>query len=242
MIMRKRITILLCLLAPITVLSQTVINRTYPVKAGQQLLLKFDYPVLKISTWDKNEVSITARVSINDGNNDDAFVLKAETEDGTLKISDQIKDMDKLPHHYTIRQDGKKIVFKTKADFDAYKSKTGNIGSYSNGIDLDIKLEIKVPANTSTEIKAIYGLVELTNYYAPVNVDATYGGIDATLNTARAGQIKATTNYGRIYSNLELNLTDKAQKDFLTSITAEPGKGPAYILKSTYGKIYLRKP
>ena len=84
--MKKRITILLCLLAPITVLAQTVINRTYPVKAGQHLLLKFDYPVVRISTWDKNEVSITAKVSINDGENDDAFVLKDETTDGTLKI------------------------------------------------------------------------------------------------------------------------------------------------------------
>jgi hypothetical protein len=240
--MKKRLTILLCLLAPVITSAQTVINRTYPVKAGQHLLLKFVHPVVRISTWDKNEVSITAKVSINDGDNDDAFVLKDETIDGTLQISDQIKDLDKIPHHNTVRQEGKKTVFKTKADFEAYRSKAGSISSYSNGIDLDIKLEIKVPANTPTDIKATYGMVELVNFHAPVDVDAIYGGIDATVDKAHAGQIKATTSYGRIYSNLDLELTDKTQKDFLTSVTAEPGKGPAYVFRSTYGKIYMRKP
>lgn len=240
--MKKRLITLLCLLVPVITWAQTIVNRTYPVKAGQHLLLKFDYPVVRISTWDKNEVNITAKVNINDGENNDAFALKDETIDGTLQISNQIRDMDKLPHRYTVWQEGKKTVFKTKDDFEAYRSKAGSIRSYSNGIDLDIKLEIKVPANTPTDIRSIYGIVELVNFHAPVNVDAVYGGIDATVDKARAGQIKATTNYGKIYTNLDLEITDKTQKDFLTSITAQPGKGPAYIFQSTYGKIYMRKP
>lgn len=240
--MKKTLIIALAMLAYGISFAQTVVNRSYAVKSGQHILLKFDYPVVKISTWDKNEVAITAKVNINDGENDNAFVLEDETVDGVLQISNKIKDMKNLPHRYTIWESGKKTVFKSEDDFNEYKKKVGSVRSYSNGVDLDIKLEIKVPANSSTELKAVYGMVELANFNGTVKVDATYGGIDATLDKARAGQITATTSYGRIYSNLDLVLTNNTHRDFFTSITAEPGKGPAYNLKSTYGKIYMRKP
>jgi hypothetical protein len=113
---------------------------------------------------------------------------------------------------------------------------------YSEGVDMEITIEVKVPANTSTDIKSTYGIVELVNFNGSANVNATYGGIDATVERSTTGKLQATTSYGQIYSNLDLKLTDKTEKDFFTSITAEPGKGSTYILKSTYGKIYLRKP
>ncbi|KQC00076.1 hypothetical protein [Pedobacter sp. Hv1] len=236
----KQIIILLVLLSPLVTFAQTVINRSYPVKAGQKLSLKFDHPLVRISTWDKNEVAITAKVTINGGEHDSAFTLQDQSTAETLEISDLIKDQDKLPRRYTIWQDGKKTTFKTIEDLKAYKDQTG-IKSYSEGTDIDVKLEIKVPAHIVTNIKSTYGMVELVDFNAPVNVDAKYGGIDASLSKAQIGQIKVTTNYGRIYSNLDLVLTDKKQENFLTSITAEPGKGPAYVFESTYGKIYLRK-
>ncbi len=239
--MKTVLTVLALLLAHGATIAQTVVNRSYPVKAGERLLLKFDYPVVRLSTWDRKEVSITAKVNINNGENDNAFLLQQDNNNGVLEISSQIKDMDKLPRRYTVVQDGKKIVFKTEEAFKEYRSKAGNVSSYSSGTDIDIKLEIKVPAGTPTEIKSVYGLVELANFNAPVNIDATYGGIDAALDKSRAGQIKATTMYGKIYSNLNLELTDHKQQDFFNSITAEPGNGPAYAFKSTYGKIYIRK-
>jgi hypothetical protein len=239
--MKTILSALALLLVQGATIAQTVVNRSYPVKAGEKLLLKFDYPVVRVSTWDQKEVAITAMVSINDGENDNAFTLQNESNYGVLEISSHIKDMDKLPRHYTVLQDGKKTVFKTEEEFKDYKSKAGSVRSYSTGTDIDIKLEIKVPAGTPTEIKSVYGIVELANFNAPVNIDATYGGIDASLDKSRAGQIKATTMYGKIYSNLNLELTDHKQQDFFNSITAEPGKGPAYTFKSTYGKIYIRK-
>jgi hypothetical protein len=150
--------------------------------------------------------------------------------------------MAQLPHRYTVYEDGKKTVFKSKEDYKAFTGKSsGGRRMTSNGVEMEITVEVKVPANTSTNIKATYGIVELVNFNGPANVNATYGGIDATVATASTGKLQATTSYGQIYTNLDLKLTDKTERDFFTSITAEPGKGPAYILKSTYGKIYLRK-
>ena len=227
----------------IGIYAQTTVTKSYSINAGEKLQLDFDYPkIVKISTWDKNEVSVTAHVNINDGNNDTAFVLEDKKTDGILHIKNLIKNMDKLPRIYTVMQGTKKTIFRTKEDFKAFTSEAGNNTKYtSEGIDIVITLEIKIPANTSTNVKAKYGIVELANFNAPVNIDAPYGGIDATVTTSNTGKLQATTNYGQIYTNLDLTLTEKTEKDFFTSITSEPGKGPSFILKSTYGNVYLRK-
>jgi hypothetical protein len=234
----------ICSLVMITATAQTVVSRSYAVKAGDKVELNFDYPqIVKVSTWDKNEVSVIARVSINDGQNDSAFVLEDRSDNGTITISNKIKDLKNLPHRYTVIHDGKKTVFRSKDEFREFnRTVTGSHYMSSDGVDMEITVEVKVPANTTTNIKATYGMVELVNFNASANVNATYGGIDATVAQANTGRLQATTSYGQIYSNLDLKLTDKTEKDFFTSITAEPGKGPTYILKSTYGKIYLRKP
>jgi hypothetical protein len=240
----RTIFIWLCCIIATGAAAQTVVNKSYPVKSGQTVELEFDYPkVIRVSTWDKNEVSITAKVSINDGENDAAFLLEDKTVDGALSIRNRIRDMDKLPRIYTVIQDGKKTTFRTKEQYQAYKGNMGGSRNYisSDGVDIEITLDIKVPANTATNIKATYGIVELVNFNAPATVNATYGGIDATVAPASTGKLQATTSYGQIFTNLDLKLTDKTERDFFTSITAEPGRGPAYILKSTYGNLYLRK-
>lgn len=221
--------------------AQTIVNKSYPVQAGQQINLKFDYPKVKVSTWDKNEVAVTAHVNINDDENDSAFTLEQETTGGTLVISDRIVDIDKLPRRYTIVRNGQKTIYRSKEQFQLAE-KNGGLERSSEGSDIDIVVEIKVPASCKTKINAVYGMVEMVDFNAPVTVDATYGGIDATLATAHTGKIKATTSYGQIYSNLDLKLTDHTERDFFNSITAEPGTGPVYDFTSTYGKIYLRKP
>jgi hypothetical protein len=221
--------------------AQTVINRSYPVKAGQQVNFKFDYPVVKISTWEKNEISVMGKVSINSGENDSSFELEQKNVNGVIEISSHIKDMDKIPHRYTVIRNGKKTIYKSNEEYqDAQKG--GDVQYTIQGIDIDIVLEVKVPAQIKTAINAIYGIVEVANFNAPLTVDDIYGGIDATLNTARVGRLQATTQYGTMYSNLDLKITDHTQRDFFNSITAEPGTGPTYTLTSAYGKIYLRKP
>ncbi len=237
----KLFFILLCCALSIGGYAQTTINKSYPAQPSQKINLKFDYPIVKVSTWEKNEVAVVAHVNINDHENDSSFVLKEQTVNGVLVISDDIKDFDKLPRRYTIVRNGKKMIFRSK---DAYQ-RTANSGSIEQsyeGSDIDIVVEIKVPVQSPTSIKSVYGIVEITDFHAPVTIDATYGGVDATINPAQVGKIQATTSYGHIYSNLELKLTEHTERDFFNSLTAEPGKGPAYSFTSTYGKIYLRKP
>jgi hypothetical protein len=240
----KTLLTLLCCIIITAATAQTKVSKSYPVKPGQKIQLDFDYPkVIRISTWDKNEVSIEALVDINQGDNDTAFVIYNTNEGNELSIRNEIKNMKNLPRLYTVTQGGQKTVFRSKEDYREFIAKTGNQAgrNTSEGVDMQITMEIKVPANTQMNVNAKYGMVELVNFHGPANINAVYGGIDATIEPSGVGKLNAITKYGQIFTNLDLKLTDKEDRNFFTSITAEPGKGPEYILNSSYGKIYLRK-
>lgn len=230
-----------------TLHAQSVINKTYAIGGANKISFNFDFPkIISISTWDKNEVAVIAKVSINGGDNDEAFILEEKNENGTLTISNKIKDYDKLPRVYVVKQKGssEKMTFKTKEAFNEYKTKNGvnkNWDYWGGNVDIEITLEIKLPANTETNVKATYGLVELKQFNGPITVNATYGGIDAAITTQAVGSVSAVTKFGQIYTDLKLNITEKTEKDFYTSIKAETGKGPNYSFNSTYGNLYLRK-
>lgn len=228
-------------IGPCFTLAQTKISRSYPVTKGQTVDLRFDYPKnVRISTWNSQEISIVATVRINDGESNGAFSLVEHTSAGKISISNKV-DMNLIPQSYYSVENGNKIRFNTKRDLEAYISqKGGNRPATYQQKDIEISLDIKVPVDVSTQITSVYGLVEVQNFNGPIKVDATYGGIDASLAEKAIGRLQLTTQYGKIYTNLSLQPIEKTEKDFFTSITALPGKGPGYRFASTYGNIYLR--
>ncbi|RYD80500.1 MAG: hypothetical protein EOP55_02000 [Sphingobacteriales bacterium] len=229
-------------LVPCIAHSQTKITKSYPVAKGQKAEFRFDYPkVVRISTWDKNEISVEASVTINQGESNNAFSLVESTANGKVSISNKI-DMESIPEAYYVVENGIKTRFNTKTDTDNYrKGKNGaNNISYYQTKDMEITIDIKVPANVETDLASVYGMVELSNFDGPIKIDAKYGGIDASLNESKIGKLTLTNHFGKIYSNLNLKPTDQKEQNFFTSITAAPGKGPDYDISSNYGNIYLR--
>ena len=242
--MKAKILFPLLFLA-ITSFAQTTINKSVAVSSGQKINMRFDYPELvKVSTWDKNEISILGSVSINGGENNDAFVLATSTSGNIISIESQINGLKSLPQRITVTQGGQKIVFKTKADYRKYCDENGkNFNTMSTGVDMDIILEIKVPQNTETRIEAVYGMVEVKQFNGPLVVEATYGGVDAALQERSTGELVAETNFGQIYSNLDVKFSNDnmQEKDFHTYVSAKPGNGPRFSFESKYGNVYLRK-
>ncbi len=233
------------LLLTLSSLAQTAINKSIPVSAGQKINMHFDYPELvRVSTWDKNEISIQGSVSINGGENDDAFVLETSTSGNVISIESRINELKSLPQRITVNQGGQKIVFKTKADYRKNCDENGkNFNSMSTGVDMDIILEIKVPQNVETRVESVYGMVEIKQFAGLLVVEATYGGVDAALLEKSTGELVAETNFGQIYSNLDVKLfgSNAHEKDFHTYVSAKPGNGPRYSFESKYRNVYLRK-
>jgi hypothetical protein len=240
--MRTLILVLLTLVTGV-VLAQTPVNKTYPVTAGQKISFRFDYPELvKISTWDKNEISIVGTVSINQGESDDAFELLQSNTGSTIYIENKIRNLKDLPKRITVTRGAEKLTFKTEADFKKYCKETGtdfNVKSW--GVVMDILLEIKVPRNMETKLECVYGLAEVKSFSGPLSVEATYGGVDVSLQERTTGELTAETSYGQIYSNLDLKFTGSELKDFHTVVSVKPGTGPKYNFESKYGNVYLRK-
>lgn len=236
---------ILCLFAG-SLAAQTTINKTVPLQSGQKVNMRFDYPeLIRVSTWEKNEISIQGTVSINGGENDDAFRLDITTGGSSVTIRNEIKYMEDLPQRITVTKDGEKMRFRTKRDWEKYKDEHGGKGynTVNQGVDMDITLEIKVPRNTDTFVESVYGLVEVNGFTGPLKVQATYGGIDASLTESAMGELVAETNYGHIYSDLSVtfNNDNVRDEDFHTYVSAKPGVGPAYKFESAYGNVYLRK-
>lgn len=229
----------------VAVAAQTKINKSIPVIKGQSISIKFDYPeLIRVSTWDKNEIQIQGEVTINSGENDDAFELITNTAGGVVQIENRIKDIDSLPQMITVVDGSKKMIFKSKQEYRKFKSENG--GAYdmvSWGVDMDIFIDIKVPQSIVTSIVSVYGMVEVKNFMAPLSVEAKYGGVDVALNAKSVGELTAETNYGQIYSNLDIKFENDGirEKDFYTFVSAKPGNGPRYNLESKYGNVYLRK-
>jgi len=224
-------------------MAQTPVNKSYPVTPGQKISFRFDYPeLIKISTWDKNEIAITGSVSINGGEHDEAFEIEQSTSDKTLYIENRIKNLKSLPKRITVVRGTERLTFKSEADYKKYCEETGssfNVKSW--GVDMDIVLEIKVPRNMETKLVCVYGLAEVKNFFGPLVVEATYGGVDVTVQEKTTGELFAETGYGQIYSNLDLKFSGSEFKDFHTQVAAKPGSGPRYSFESKYGNVYLRK-
>jgi len=243
--MKVRILILLGVLyLPTKDFAQTPVNKTIPVQAGQKVAMHFDYPeLIRVSTWDKNEISVTGTVSINGGENDDAFILESSVTGSTVNLSNEIRNMKNLPHRVTIWRDGQKVIFRDKEAFNKYQKENGRtFESQSWGVDMDIILEIKVPRNAETRIESVYGTVEIKNFVGPLAVLSTYGGVDAAVTEKATGQITAETNYGEIFTNLDAKFGGQiADEAFHTFVTATPGTGPKCSFESKYGNVYIRK-
>lgn len=225
--------------------AQTVMSRSVPTKSGQKVSISFDYPeLIKISTWEKSETEVVAQVKINNGENDDAFELIMEDRSGIITIENRIKNMKNLPQTITVVDGAQKISFQSKEEYRKYKAEKGHsFNLVSTGVDMEITVEIKVPKNAITSLTSTYGMVEVKDYFGPLNVTAQYGGVDAALSESLVGELSAETNYGQIYSNLSFKFEgdDVREKDFYTLVSAKPGKGPRYVFESKYGNVYLRK-
>jgi hypothetical protein len=240
-----RTLIYLFMITAIPAVAQTQVNRTVAVKAGQTLNLHFDYPKLvKVTSWDKNEIAITGEVSINAGESDDAFQLSVDNSGSVISVRSEIRNMKQLPQRVTVMIDGQKVRFANKAEWKKYQEEHGVKASMVNmGVDMEIELEIKVPRNMDTKVMSVYGMVEVRDFQGPLTVEATYGGVDIALSPQTTGELSAETNYGNIYSNLDFkpDTTNSKEEDFHIYITARLGNGPRCRVESRYGNVYLRK-
>ena len=226
--------------------AQTQLDKTYNANSIEKLDLIFKYPQLvKIKVWDKEEISVKGQVEIHSGQFDDDFELKSSTADGRLVIESEIKNIEDYKNYSVYSEkdkDGKSKTISVSKNGTTISS--GSKGSYTNGINISIVLEVTVPQRMAVMIDARYGLVEVISSPKKLEIEARYGGVDVQVNEALELNLAASTQWGQIYSNLNrpIDMTgdDKPGK-WIEAKIDNATAGQQLKVTSQYGNVYLRK-
>lgn len=233
-------------------LCQTKIDKTIATKSGQNVSLDFTWPeLIQVSSWDKNEIKVEALVSINQGQNDDAFKLEVDNVAGSIRVKSDIRGFEGLPKKIMIRAGGEEYFFNTddrnSPEVVRFLDEKGSNGyEYMNhGVIMDIKIVVYVPSNINLDIYSKYGLVEVNGYSGKLQVQSKFGGVDVKVPLAK-NTIKAGTKFGKKYTDLDqkfatLEYGDHPGKWDWVSCDINGG-GVLQELKSEFGNIYIRKP
>lgn len=240
----------LLVLAGHLLFAQSKINQSFDASSAKKINLYFKYPELvKIVSWDKNEVLITGTVNINNGENDANFKLKPSAANGELTVSSEIEGLEDLPERITIKKNGTVYTFNTSdwnsPEIRKFLDEHGSEHEYiSRGVFHEIKLEVFVPRNVALEAEAKYGLIELSGLQGPAKITAKYGGIDINIPDGSKADMVARTKYGEIFTNLELSVeaAPEIYEDKWMVVSARlNGGGSTLDLESKYGNVYIRR-
>ena len=252
---------------------QTPINETISASGINIIHFNFEYGNASISTYSGNEIQITGNVMINNGLNDDAFKIEQTKNGDEVSVRTFIPKIDKLPKVITVVKDGQKYIFNSESGNkkeirQQIKETIGGDGysMYSEGVQTDIQLEIKIPRSLKIDIQSTYGDITINDVSSPLKVENTYGHVEASFtNLAQletitlkstydfvdisvpagaAVSVDLDSDFGRIYTDLDLDIdTGRSRtKDFSCRIIGSvKSGGPVIKAKATYKNIYLRK-
>ncbi|MEO1627405.1 MAG: hypothetical protein AAFV25_19795 [Bacteroidota bacterium] len=237
--------------------AQNNLEKTIPLDGAAKIEFGLTYGDVHIKTWDKNEVLIRGKVDINNGENNDAFVIESERQGKSLQIETHIPKIDDLPR------------IKWRHDEDDKSGKSSRIyqsdgNQYAEGVRMDIDLEVFIPKNTLIEVESTYGDVSLVDPPTPLEVHNTYGSVEAVfhrmpgdakvelestysfvdigLPAAAATQVELQSSYGEIFTDFELSILKYDEGAHGTGFIKANlnGGGSSIAASATYSNIYLR--
>ncbi len=211
------------------VLSQKVIEKTYPVSNSDEISLDFKFADdINISTWDKNEVYVKATISINDNQDNDRFSLNQKQRSTGIKIESEIENMSDLHRHKRIIKEEDK----------------GRTIIYDCSIEMDLFFEVKIPKNHKLEVETISGDIIIKGVQARMDINTISGFIDLSLPPNYNADLELSTITGGMYSDFDFNTekTDGYYHYGKNEISKQLNKGGTRIfLETISGDIYIRK-
>ena len=242
---------LLLLTLPVLLWGQTTVTKSVATRAEQPVTMTFTYPEqIKVEVWDKETVEVEANVSINRGENDDAFRINVDETGNALAISTEIVDRDELPERIMIHHGGQDHYFNTSdwsdPNVQAFLDQHGkeNIQWTSHGPLIDILVKVFVPKNVDLKITSKFGLIEMKGITRSLTMDAKHGGLDLAVPSTTSGlAFEVACDWGEVYTDLDLDIVSSGEgrmlKDQQFTATLNGGGQPVRLI-SKHGNIYLR--
>lgn len=157
--MKNIIVAIALLMVGLPASAQSAKELTYSLSKNEKLVLDFDYPeIVKVNTWDKNEVLIRSKVLINGEENTEDFTISEKRSSGKLTITSKLKNLDKFKDHYiSVNSDDDESITLSK---NGKSISVGKGHRNYRGVEINIEVEKITLSKTATvEIEALYVLV-----------------------------------------------------------------------------------
>jgi hypothetical protein len=211
--------------------SKTV-EKVLPVPANKKVDLKLTFgDDIKITAWDKNEVSIKITYEINNGKLNDALLLnfKSDSESARADV-----DLDK-----ELMKKGKKEDCPGN-----YSTSTMQLDGKHTVTCTNINYEIFVPRDANLKVETINGNIELRGLTGPVQAKSISGFVDMNWSPKKGATVSLETITGEVYSDLGIDFTNEREEAPMVGYELKGnvnGGGSSISLESISNDIYLRK-
>ncbi len=233
---------------PTHIHAQRQLDESIALQGATQVMLAIeDAQLIRIDTTPAKEVIITGAVSINAGQNDDAYQVSYRREAKKLIIEASVKDEKSLPQRITLHQDGQDYILNASNRQDSvvqqFIREKGGYDWMSTGVLKDIRLQIKVPATATLEVESKFGTVEVAQLTPSLQVECKFGDIEVHIDPKAAITLLTNAPFGTVYTNLDW---DFKKEGTLTSFKKEKiegtlnGGGIPLRLHARFGNVYLR--
>lgn len=236
--------------------AQRKIEKSYKLPASGKINLDFqEVSVVKVKTWDKNEIGIQATVSINNGENDEAFELKVQEGTDAISLETILNNEENIPRkNFITTKDGTRYFVKTAdwnskevQEFIATHGDEG-VSFVGSGILKDIFIDVFIPGNADLSVYSKNGDIEVENFSGPLVANSKNGVVDISVPQDYKATFELRTRHGEIYTNLPLEQkktvgteVDNRRDKWNVVYGKLNGGGPVMNLESKNGSIYLRK-
>jgi hypothetical protein len=199
-----------------TISSQEVVkdySKSFPVSSGKTVTLSNRYGDVTIETWDRNEVTVDVKVTVEMSSKD---------------RSEKVLSLIQIEFLESDTEVGAKTILDEK-----FSSATRGVGSNRFRIDYIVKM----PKLSDLSVANRYGNIKMGEHPGLVNVDLRYGNLNALKLTR--GNTKPISyisiSYGKAYID-EVNWASVTLR-YVTDMTI--GKAQAMTLDSRYSKITI---
>ena len=233
--------------------------------------MNFGLADVKVMAWDKGEIEIQGTVDINDGANDENFIIDVEDTASEIAIKAYVKDKDQLPKVTVVKQGSTTTFIKHKSGKSNWRDYTdrdySNASIWTEGVPVDVNLEIYIPRNVKLSIFSKFGDVTVENITNEIMVENKHGRLCAVFNKTPINQpvrlkskhnvvdvslpasakmdVNLKSDHGNIYSDMDIDRGVKSGKMYSISPKVIKGTlnggGTLLDLESTHNTIYLRK-
>lgn len=206
--------------------AQTVVKKEMNMPEGKELELDLKFAdSIQLVGWEQQMVRIVATVNINEGKNNENFVLDFDDFNQQLVVHSNVMDLDKISKQ--------RIIY----DEDSGEE------IHTREVDLDIWFQIWLPKQASLKLKTINGDVTASGLTGKMRIKSISGDVDITLPGKMNASLTLKSITGNMYSDLIFK-NDKAGND---RFSMKPfhcdlnDGGKSIELESISGNIYVRK-